>query len=941
MAAVSLARTADPAAVNDDGLVGRTISHYRILEKIGAGGMGVVYKAEDQRLHRLVAVKFVSDELAGDPDALNRFRREARTASALNHPNICTIHDIGDEDGRAFIVMEYLEGLSLKQRISSEGRFPLDAVLTIGIAISDALDAAHHAGIVHRDIKPANIFISPRGHAKILDFGLAKMRNPRGHDADTPTLTGTGTQGGMILGTAAYMAPEQARGEPIDHRADIWAFGLVLYEMAKGTGPAAAIRLRLDESEALERIVSRCLETDREARYQQAADIRDDLQRLKRHSDIRAGAPTPARIARRPLVIIATAGIVAAGMLAAASAHFARRPPPRLADNDTLVLADVVNTTGDPVFDETLRHGLSVQLAQSPFLRVIPDQRVQGVLRLMGRQDTVRLTPEIAEEVCVRTGSAAVLEGSIASLGVQYVLGLRAKACRSGDTLAVEQVQAARKEDVLDALTKIAAVIRARLGESLSTVEQHTTSLADATTSSLDAWKAYSAAWTVAFTKGPQEAIPLVHRAIEIDPEFAMAYAFAGRLYGDIGETVESQKNMTRAFELRARASDQERLFIVMNYQRQVAGNLEKAHEAAVLWARTYPRDVRPHGLLSGMDQELGYYLESIDEARKALDIDADFPFGYLNLAWSYVFLDRLDEAAATLARADARKLESPELLVLRYYLAFLRRDQAGMQHAVERGMQNPGIADWIGHAESSVLAASGRQSQARSMSRRAVELARQGALGERAALYEAGAAVREAFFGNAAEANQHAIAAQKLSDARDVKWGVSLAWALTGKFAQARALTQVLEQRFTDDTHVRFRYVPMLRALLAIDEKDPARALDLLQTAAPFDLAAPGSWGGFFGNLYSIYLRGLAELAAHRPAEAAVEFRKVLVHPGIVLSDPVGVVARLQLGRALAMSGNTAGAREAYTDFLSSWNQADPDVPILVQAKAEYARLH
>ena len=715
-------------------MVGQASSHYRILERIGSGGMGVVYKAQDERLHRDVALKFLSDELARDPDALNRFSREARTASALNHPNICTIHDIGDHDGRAFIVMEYLEGVSLKERIAERGGLPLDTVLTLGIEIADALDAAHHAGIVHRDIKPANIFITGRGHAKILDFGLAKMQSARAHEQDAPTLTGSATGRGMVLGTAAYMAPEQARGEPIDHRADIWAFGLVLYEMAKGTRPVAAVQLRFEESPGLESIISRCLETDREARYQQAAEIRAALQRLKQDTDLghTAGRRKPVGLARRPMI---AAGI-AATMVASASAYFYLHRPSKLTDHDTVVVADFVNTTGDPVFDETLRQGLSIQLAQSPFLRAISDERIQGVLRLMDRPGTVALTASVAEEVCVRTESAAVLEGSIAALGSQYVLGLRAVACGSGDILAADQVQAARKEDVLVALTRIATTIRTQLGESLAAVERHSTPIAEATTRSIDALNAYSAAWTVAFTKGPPAAIPLVRRAIEIDPDFAMAHAFMGRLYGDMGETGLSRQSMTRAFELRDRASDKERFFIVMNYQRQVAGNLDKAHEAARLWSETYPRDVRPHGLLSGMDQELGRYTESVAEAQKAIDLDPEFPLGYLNLGWSYIFLERVEDAVATMQRAAARNLAAPELLVMRYYVGFLRRDSAGMQVAADAGRQNPGVEDWVAHAQASVLAHSGRLAQARDMSRRASELARQSALGERAALY-------------------------------------------------------------------------------------------------------------------------------------------------------------------------------------------------------------
>ena len=458
--AFNLARGENQAAPDGvDSLIGRTTSHYRILEKIGAGGMGVVYKAEDERLHRVVAVKFLSDELARDPDALSRFRREARTASALNHPNICTIHDIGEQDGRAFIVMEYLEGASLKDRIVHHGGLPLDTVLTLGIEIADALDAAHDAGIIHRDIKPANIFISSRGHAKVLDFGLAKMHSPRAHDDDAPTLTGTATQGGMILGTAAYMAPEQARGETIDHRADIWAFGLVLYEMVKATRPVAAVRLRLDESPALERIVSKCLETDRDARYQHAAEIRDDLQRLKQDTDSGQWHRQSEAGGGRKTLDADRRGHCghdhrfSVGLLLFSSTS-------KLTDNDTVVLADFDNTTGDPVFDDTLRQGLSVELQQSPFLSLISDRQVQQQLALMGQPKEARLTSDVAEHICERTASAMVLEGSIASLGSQYVLGLRAKSCNTGSILDQEQIQAARREDILNSLSEIVRKLR-------------------------------------------------------------------------------------------------------------------------------------------------------------------------------------------------------------------------------------------------------------------------------------------------------------------------------------------------------------------------------------------------------------------------------------------------------------------------------------------------
>jgi eukaryotic-like serine/threonine-protein kinase len=935
---------------------GARLGPYEIISPLGAGGMGEVYRATDTRLERVVAIKVLPDGVTVSPQTLERFQREARAASALNHPSICTIYDVGTDP--PFIAMELLEGETLQQRLG-RGLMEIPVLVDIACAVADALEAAHSKGIVHRDIKPANIFLTSRG-PKILDFGLAKPTSGAvaigvSNEA-TRSDEGLLTDPGNTLGTVSYMSPEQVRATPLDARTDLFSFGVVLYEMATQTrpfrgdstgtifdsilnrAPVSPVRLNPDVPAELERVIDKCLEKDRNLRYQHASDIRTDLQRLKRDTDSSrvtgSAAPAVTTVSRRTLVTVAALlGLPIAG-------YFYFHRAPKLTDKDTVVLADFVNRTGDPVFDDTLRQGLAVQLAQSPFLRVTSDERVHGVLRLMERPGTVQLTPEVAEEVCVRAGSTAVLEGSIAILGSQYVLGLRAKACRSGDILAEEQTQAASKEAVLGALTQIASTIRTRLGESLSTVEQHSTPLAEATTSSLDALQAYSAAWTVHFTKGPREAIPLVQRAIAIDPDFAMAHALAGRLYGDIGESVRSRTSMTKAFELRGRATDQERLFIMMNYERQVAGNLEKAHEAATLWTQAYPRDVRPHGLLSLMDQELGKYQASINEAQKAIDVDPDFPFGHINLGWSYVFLDRLGDAANTLQRAAARKIEAPNLLVLRYYIAFLGRDHAGRQQAADQGRQNPSVEDWLAHAESSVLAYSGRLVQARIMSRHAVEVAHQSAFDERAALYEAGAAVREAFFGNAAEAKRRAIAARQLSDARDVEWGAAFAWALAGEFSESQTLANDLGERFPEDTHVRFRYLPMLGALVALNHDQPSRAIDLLQTAAPFDLATPGSWAGFFGNLYSTYLRGTAHLTAHRGAEAAAEFRTILDHPGLVLSDPVGVVSRVQLGRALVLSGDQTNAKRAYQDFLTLWKDADPDIPILRQAKAEYAKL-
>jgi serine/threonine protein kinase len=468
-------------------LIGQTLSHYRIVEKLGGGGMGVVYKAEDSRLHRPVALKFVSEDLASDAEALSRFQREARTASALNHPHIATIYDIGEQDGRSFIAMEYLEGATLKDRLAA-GPLGLDTVLRLGIQIADALDAAHTANVIHRDIKPENIFVGPRDHVKVLDFGLAKT-GPATTQADVTTIVGT--RQGVVMGTAAYMAPEQARGETVDHRADIWSFGLVLYEMVKGTRPPQAVRLRVEASPELERIVSKCLETEPELRYQHAGDLRTDLERLRRGQGATvASQAAPGRRRARWLSIGAAAVVLTAAVAGVISGVIYSRRPAPLTDTDTIVLAEFTNTTGDPVFDDTLRQGLTIQLQQSPFLSLVSDDRIRRTMLLMNQPADAQLTPDVARAVCVRTASAAVLEGSIAALGNQYVLGLHATNCATGDILADEQAQAARKEDVLTTLSQIATSFRTRVGESLATVEKHSMPLKDVTTSSLEALQA-------------------------------------------------------------------------------------------------------------------------------------------------------------------------------------------------------------------------------------------------------------------------------------------------------------------------------------------------------------------------------------------------------------------------------------------------------------------
>jgi len=935
---------------------GTKLGEYEVKSLLGSGGMGEVYRARDSRLGRDVAIK-VLPLLATDSDRLRRFEQEARAAAALNHPNILAVFQMGTYEGAPYLVSELLEGETLREQLK-RGPLSVRKAIEYGVQIAHGLAAAHEKGIVHRDLKPENLFVTRDGRVKILDFGLAKLTQPRSSSDSATKLTQV-TEPGVVMGTVGYMAPEQVRGQTTDHRADIFAFGATLYEMLAGKRafqkPTSADTMSaiLNEDppgisqatgnipQALQRVVHRCLEKNPEQRFQSASDLAFALDALSdsqgsAHVATTARANISAR-ERWKIIVPVTLLVLLVGV------YFYFHRAPKLSATDTIVLTDFTNSTGDPVFDGTLKQALETILQQSPFLKILSDQKTREELKLMGHPTDGRLDQQTSLELCQRTESKAVLTGSIASLGSQYLLNLNAINCQTGDSLAREEARANKKEEVLDALDTAAAKLRVKLGESLTMVQKFNQPLAEVTTPSLEALKSYSQGLVVQSQEGDAAALPFAKRAIELDPNFVNAYKVLGTLYSNLGESELASKNIRKAYELRDRVSQWEKLQITASYYSHVTGELEKSIEANQVWAQTYPRDNRPHVNVAVLYANLGQPERCISEALAGIQLAPDNGNARGTLANCYAALNRFAEAKATYEQALADKLDNVFLHQVRYAIAFLEGDAVGLESQVTWASGKAVVEPIFLSDQALSFAFSGQLAKAREMFSRADETA---ALSEdqkeTAGTYQATAASVEADFGNPVPARANARAALTLSSGQTVVTGAAAALSSAGDSSRALQLADELAKRYPLDTLLNGYWLPAIRARVEINLRNPIRAIGLLQTSTPYERSD--------NSMFAVYVCGEAYLAAGQGSAAAAEFQKILDHSGLVQNYWVGALARLGVARGNALESRTSQgaeadaargrARAAYKDFLMLWKDADSDIPILKEAKKEYAEL-